>query len=52
MSENSRESSLLALLKLYDQLEARLANLEDQVAAMLAEDDGEPSTYMDGTPIK
>lgn len=46
----SDESNLLALIRLYDQLEARVAVLEEQMAQM--GDDEEPTRYMDGTPIK
>lgn len=47
----SDESSLLALLKLYDQLESRIAVLEDQVAQMQGDED-EPRFYMDGSRVK
>lgn len=47
----SDESSLLALLKLYDQLEGRIAVLEEQMAQMQGDED-EPQFYMDGSPVK
>jgi hypothetical protein len=52
MSELSNESSLLALLRLYDQLLVRVQALEDWKASLEVEDEGEPTRYMDGTPIK
>lgn len=47
----SDESSLLALLKLYDQLESRIAALEDQIAQMQGDEDT-PTQYLDGKPVR
>lgn len=50
MSEPSNESSLLALIRLYDLLEARVATLEEQIQ----QGDGEEAIdrYLDGTPVR
>ena len=52
MSEDLSSGSVMALLKLYDQLLQRIEALEEQVAQMGDGYDDEPKTYMDGTPIR
>lgn len=44
---------LSALLRMYERLEARVAELEAQMDAILADpEEGEIQFYMDGSPVK